>query len=162
MYARTDVGGAYRWIASAQRWQPLMDWVNEQQIGLMGIESMAIDPQHPNRLYLYAGTSYFANGYSAILVSDDYGASLRVRYTCTARFPAHGNDYGRGMGERLAVSPTDSTLLLCGSRTRGLWRSQDSGSTWTRVGTQAFPNDRKIAFVRFVSGWGGVATPGWN
>src|SRR5580700_1329891 len=27
VYARTDIGGAYRWEPRSNRWQPLLDWV---------------------------------------------------------------------------------------------------------------------------------------
>jgi len=27
VYARTDIGGAYRWNPAAKRWMPLLDWV---------------------------------------------------------------------------------------------------------------------------------------
>ena len=87
IYARTDVGGAYRWIGSTQTWKPITDWISESQCGLMGIESMAIDPQHPNKLYIYAGTSYFSGGMSAILVSDDYGDTFSIQAIVTSQFP---------------------------------------------------------------------------
>lgn len=41
---------------------------------------------------------------------------------------------GRGMGERLAVDPADSSILYFGARSgHGLWRSTDSGATFSRV-----------------------------
>ncbi len=43
-YARTDMGGAYRWDQSAHRWQPMLDWLSYKDRNLMGIESIAVDP----------------------------------------------------------------------------------------------------------------------
>src|SRR5208283_4898431 len=42
MYARTDVGGAYRWDDSARRWIPLTDWISAEDVNLTGIESLAV------------------------------------------------------------------------------------------------------------------------
>ena len=36
-YARTDVGGAYRWNESTERWESMMDWVDVSERGLLGI-----------------------------------------------------------------------------------------------------------------------------
>ncbi len=36
-YARTDMGGAYRWNTAANRWQPILDWVPYKDLNLMGI-----------------------------------------------------------------------------------------------------------------------------
>src|SRR5271170_2002665 len=52
MYARTDVGGAYRWDDSEKRWIPITDWMGMADINLTGIESLAVDPSDPNRIYL--------------------------------------------------------------------------------------------------------------
>ena len=80
MYARTDIGGAYRWDARTQEWIPLTDWVTRAQSNLMGIESIGVDPSDPQRLYLAAGTyaeSWGTDG--AMLVSTDQGATFHDR-----------------------------------------------------------------------------------
>src|ERR1700688_4913020 len=55
-YVRTDMGGAYRWDAISDRWQPMLDWVSYQDRNLMGVESIAVDASDPNRVYLACGT----------------------------------------------------------------------------------------------------------
>ena len=69
IYARTDVGGAYRWDASAQQWLPLTDGIGD--VDFTGIESMAVDPSDTNRVYLAAGI--YSRGKAAILRSSDQG-----------------------------------------------------------------------------------------
>jgi hypothetical protein len=149
IYARTDVGGAYRWNADNQIWIQLTDWIPESQVGLMGIESLAIDPQNPNRVYMLAGTSYWSSGFTAILRSDDYGESFDV-ISVTSQFRAHGNGMGRQNGERLTVDPNNSDIIWVGTRTRGLFRSTDRGDTWERVtslNVTTTPNENGICFV---------------
>ena len=46
IYARTDIGGAYRWDATNQRWIPLMDWVAFDDWNTLGVESIATDARH--------------------------------------------------------------------------------------------------------------------
>lgn len=150
MFARTDVGGAYRWNPTDEAWTPISDFLPESKAGLMGVESLSIDPSSPNKVYMYCGTSYWNNGLSAILYSEDYGDTFTQIATVTSLFPAHGNDYGRQSGERLAVCPMDGQLLLCGSRTRGLWKSENGGRKWKRVAQTTFVNDRKMSFVQFL------------
>lgn len=150
MYARTDVGGAYRWNPEAEEWIPVTDFLPESKAGLLGVESLAIDPSAPNKVYMYCGTSYWNSGLSAILFSDNYGETFKQIATVTSQFPAHGNDYGRQSGERLAVCPVGGQLLLCGSRTRGLWKSVNGGKTWKRMAQATFMNDRKMSFVQFI------------
>ncbi|MBE8717241.1 cellulose-binding domain-containing protein [Cellvibrio polysaccharolyticus] len=149
IYARTDVGGAYRWDASNARWIPLTDWVSEEETGFLGIESIATDPQQPNRVYMLAGISYFNNGKTAILRSTDYGQNFSV-LDVTSQFRAHGNGMGRQTGEKLQVDPLNSQILYAGTRWNGLFKSTNYGSTWTRLNglnITTTPNENGISFV---------------
>jgi xyloglucan-specific exo-beta-1,4-glucanase len=147
-YARTDIGGAYRWNVATNRWDPLLDWVHWDDWGLTGVDSLATDPNEPERLYILAGT--YTNSWDpkngAILRSRDYG---RTFAKTELPFKSGGNMPGRNMGERLAIDPGSSNVLYLGARSgNGLWRSGDYGKTWARVtsfpatGTyRANPND---------------------
>jgi hypothetical protein len=132
VYARTDVGGIYRWDNSASKWVPLMDWMSQDDQGLMGIDSMAVDPKNAANIVALAGTSYLSNGKTAIMRSTNYGANWTVT-DVTSQFKTHGNGYGRQSGERLAFDPGSSNILYTGTRYNGLFKSTDSGATWTRL-----------------------------
>src|SRR5580698_1752941 len=126
VYARTDVGGAYRWEENSQRWIPITDSFSPADF--TGIESLAVDPNDTNRVYLAAGI--YENGRSAIFRSDDRG---RTWQQTDVPFKMGGNETGRFNGERLAVSPNDGHILFFGSRNDGLWKSTDRGATWKPV-----------------------------
>ncbi len=154
LYARTDVGGVYRWAAASGVWVPLMNWVSQDDVGLLGTESIALDPANPARLYVLAGTTYFSGGKSAILRSNDYGETFDV-IDITQQWQVHGNGMGRQTGEKLAVDPNNPDVLFCGTRAAGLFKSEDTGDTWNNVSTiGAEPgadlvNANGISFVLF-------------
>jgi len=129
-YARSDMGGAYRWDAKAERWIPLEDAFAEGS--WFGVESIAPDPVDPDVVYAAVGVSRHAP--SAILRSRDRGDSWDV---VPVPFRMGGNEDGRGLGERLAIDPNDTSILYFGSRFGGLQRSLDHGRTWAKV--QSFP-----------------------
>jgi photosystem II stability/assembly factor-like uncharacterized protein len=128
MYARTDVGGAYRWDDPAQRWIPLTDWIGMADVDLTGCESIAVDPNDPERVYLAVGT--YSRGNAAILRSADQGRTFQ---RTDVPFKMGGNEAGRFNGERLAVDPNEGRILFFGSRRDGLWKSPDRGATWQKV-----------------------------
>lgn len=133
VFARTDMGGLYRQDKTTKKWKPLTDWVNLEQWNLLGAESFAIDPVKPNIVYLAAGTYTNdwtdMNGY--LLRSTDYGDNW-TGYQMPMKLG--GNMPGRNMGERLAVDPNKPEILFFGARSgHGLWKSINSGETWTKV-----------------------------
>ncbi|MEU6668088.1 RICIN domain-containing protein [Streptomyces sp. NPDC046727] len=135
LYARTDMGGAYRWDTGAEQWIPLTDWIGEKDWNLLGIDALATDPVAPERLYLAAGT--YTNswaGSGAILRSTDRGRTFK---RTDLPFKVGGNEDGRGAGERLVIDPAHHGTLLLGTRKNGLWRSTDYGVTWRQV--SSFP-----------------------
>ncbi|MGX9885010.1 cellulose binding domain-containing protein [Streptomyces sp. NPDC002276] len=137
-YARTDIGGAYRWQEATKTWTPLLDSVGWDDWGHTGVVSLASDSVDPDKVYAAVGT--YTNSWDptngAVLRSADRGASWQKT---DLPFKLGGNMPGRGMGERLAVDPNkDSVLYLGAPSGKGLWRSTDSGVTWSQVTN--FPN----------------------
>lgn len=131
-YARTDVGGFYRWDDANTRWIPLTDFLSVSQGNDMGGESIAPDPTDANIVYAAGGTYLTGQGNGVILRSTDQGNTWTVN---PFPLPMGGNETGRGMGERLAVDPNNNSILLFGTRTGGLYKSTDSGSSWAVVAT---------------------------
>lgn len=131
-YARTDVGGAYRWDEAQGRWLSLAYGVTEENVGMMGIDGLAVDPDEPNKLYLIAGTSYFSNGNTWVLISNDYGDTFE-EVDISSLVANSGNGMGRQNGERIAIDPVNNDILYIGGRTGGLIKSTDGGKTWTAV-----------------------------
>ncbi|HLP24903.1 MAG TPA: cellulase, partial [Acidobacteriota bacterium] len=135
-YARTDVGGAYRWDAAAQTWVPLLDWLGPAEWNLQGVESIALDPTDPNRVYFAVGTYTRPDVSNAeLLRSTDRGATWQ---RTPLPFKLGANEAARGSGERLMVDPNSPNILYLGTRRDGLWRSDDHAVTWSRVAS--FPD----------------------
>lgn len=159
-YARTDIGGAYRWDERAARWTPLTDHLGWDDWNLLGVESLAVDPAHPDRLYLALGTyaqAWAGNG--AVLRSEDRGATW-TRTDLTVKLG--GNEDGRGAGERLLVDPRDSGTLWLGTRHDGLLKSSDRGATWAVA--SGFPATASASGqgVTFLAAVGRAVYAGWG
>jgi len=147
-YAKTDVGGIFRWQEDTKSWKPLFGWVANNQTSYLGAEALAIDPQSPNKIYALVGTEYWDGGKSAILRSEDYGETFKIT-DVTNLFKAHGNGSDRQKGESLAVDPNKSEILFCGTRNnKGLFKSTDSGVSWQKV-ISLNVTDASISFVVF-------------
>lgn len=158
-YARTDIGGAYRWDGAKARWTPLTDHIGWDDWNLLGIEALAVDPAHPDRLYLACGTyAQSWAGPGAVLRSEDRGTTWR-RADLDVRLGA--NEDGRGTGERLLVDPRDSETLWLGTRHDGLLRSTDRGATWAPADFPATPSESGQG-VMFLVAAGRTVYAGWG
>jgi len=125
-YLRSDMGGAYRWDAKAKNWISLQD--DNPVANYRGVESIAPDPSDPGVVYAAVGT--YHDRPAAIMRSADWGKTWRV---VPVTFRMGANELGRGLGERLAIDPDDTSILYFGSRWDGLQKSADSGQTWSKV-----------------------------
>lgn len=131
LYARTDVGGAFRWEASGRRWIPLNDHLGREHAELLGVVSLAVDPSDSQRLYLACGSYLPEWGKpAALLWSPDRG---RTWEHVALPFKLGGNSNGRSTGERMQVDPHDGNILFLGTNQNGLWRSADRGKSWSQV-----------------------------
>ncbi|MFG2378892.1 1,4-beta-glucanase [Streptomyces sp. NPDC048504] len=159
-YARTDIGGAYRWDDRVARWTPLTDQLGWDDWNLLGVEALAVDPRHPDRLYLAVGTyaqSWASNG--AVLRSEDRGATW-TRTDLTVKLG--GNEDGRGAGERLLVDPRDSDTLWLGTRHGGLLKSTDRGASWAAVSGFPAAASQSGQGVTFLVAVGRAVYAGWG
>jgi hypothetical protein len=138
IYARTDIGGAYRWNEAGQNWVPLLDHVGWGNWGHLGVLSMAADPRDANRVYAAVGmyTNDWDPNNGAILRSTDKGNTWQA---FNLPFKVGGNMPGRGQGERLAVDPNNNAIVYYAAELgQGLWRSTNYGFTFSKVAS--FPN----------------------
>src|SRR5579863_3783828 len=147
MYARTDIGGIYRWGPNDTQWVPLLDWLSDSFFN--GGDAIGLDPTDPNKLYVAVGlysNSWAGNG--EMLVSNDQGATFK---TVPLNFKNGSNNPGRGDGERIAVDPNMPSIVYFGTRQDGLRVSTDSGNSW--------PQASGLTVVTSVSIGGGSTMP---
>ena len=130
VYAGAADGGVWKTTDGGVNWIPLTD----NQVSL-ATGSIALDAQNPDTVYVGTGEGNFnGDGYYGvgILKSTDGGQTWNNIVGPFLR------DY---IGT-IAVSPTNSQVLVCGSdgpivsgtrQAGGIWRSADGGNTWTAV-----------------------------
>ncbi|CQR55184.1 X2-like carbohydrate binding domain-containing protein [Paenibacillus riograndensis] len=137
IYARTDIGGAYRWNQATGSWVSISDAVGWVDWNKNGVDALATDPIDPDKVYMATGTytnSWDDNG--QIMRSSDRGNTWQ---STPLPFKVGGNMPGRSAGERLVIDPNKNSILFFGARSgNGLWKSTDSGVTWSKV--SSFPN----------------------
>ncbi|MCL2265383.1 MAG: hypothetical protein FWC22_05005 [Treponema sp.] len=131
IYARSDVGGVYRYNRQTARWIQLLDSFGLDDRNVYSVDGLAVDPVNGNTLY-FAGNSTDASG--EIWKSADAGRTwqptgLREK----AKVYMGGNDdYRSDVGERIAVDPNNAGVIYFGSRKDGLWRKFDR-QPWEKV-----------------------------
>ena len=136
MYARTDVGGAYRYNYDTDSWEQLLGFITEDDRGLLSVDAMAIDPTDDNTVYFLCGCAYFSAEKTVIYKTTDGGKTF-TESDVTDMIQVHGNGNGRQTGESIAVDPDDPNTIYCGGDVYAgdscLIKSTDGGKTWKTV-----------------------------
>lgn len=144
LYARTNVGGAYRYDHANKRWIPLVDSLSRDDGRFTGVLSLALDPNDASKVYMACGLGTGTwDQEGAVLHSDDQGATWK---TTNLTFKVGGNADGRGTGERLQVDPNAGTILFLGSNNDGLWKSVDGAKSFTKVTSFSVPDVSLVVF----------------
>ena len=160
VYARTDIGGAYRWNSTTNLWVPLMDFTTWANWNSLGVESLATDSVNPENLYIMTGlyTNSFTTANGVLLISNNQGATFPTAVTMP--FKVGGNMPARNMGERLAIDPNVNSVLFFAARSgNGLWESTNSGLTWSKV--TSFPQPGTYAVEPGNIYDGDIIGPAW-
>ena len=128
LYARTDIGGTYRFDPAEKRWHSLIDHVTGEDLALTYPIALALDDGDPDRLYIVSGVN--GAGYGVLSISDDRGEHFVNKKIPT---PVHGNLSGRGTGARLVVDKNHPDTLYFASQLGGLLKTADGGDTWEKL-----------------------------
>lgn len=140
MYARTDIGGAYRRTTAGGRWEPITDFLPGLGDSAYGVDGLAVDATDPQNVWAAVGrvrgsgspASPTPTGSGAVLRSTDGGATWTdMSYPSATTAVISGNMDGRWFGHRLAVDPFNDDRAYFATRADGLW-IHDNG-TWSKV-----------------------------
>jgi len=126
VWAGTPAGGLWKSLDGGFTWS-----TNTDQLVNLGVSSIAIDPNHPDTMYIATGDRDAGDTYSnGILKSVDGGLTWKPT----------GLTYGVHQNIRVTgvhVFSTNSQIVLASTRT-GMMRSTDGGDTWVGVMSGTF------------------------
>lgn len=172
VYVRTDVGGAYRFDNANNQWLPLLDKFDSNFAnGGIGVESVAVDPQKSQRVYVAVNRNYTTfkdkdnktkYKYGAeVMVSEDRGATWTPTGLAPKKVYLGPNQaYRSDTGERIAIDPNKSGLLYFASRRNGLWK-KDGQNDWTPV-SGGLPDPTTLPEYKLPNGADNPDVPGFT
>ncbi|MGN0435462.1 MAG: endoglucanase [Wujia sp.] len=134
LYARTDIGGIYKYNDQMNSWHSLnedVDMLNSSEVFPI---ALAVDKADSDILYAVSGMFSWHDRESKkpahFSVSLDGGKSfIHKEMPCSA----HGNLPGRGTGYRLVITSGAKKQIYYASQREGLFRTGDMGDTWTSI-----------------------------
>jgi hypothetical protein len=139
LYGRTDGGGVYRSDNHGDSWTFLGgDFTTDGALVVQGIAVRQSAGSDSNLVLQATGCGDLSSDPSrGIWKTTDGGASWTHRLS-GVNFS--GGDQERIGGDCLIFHPAVDTEAWAGSRGQGLWKSVDSGDTWTEVGGATLTN----------------------
>ena len=139
MYARTDVGGAYKYNYDTESFEQLFGFLTEADRGLLSVDAMAVDPTDDDTVYFLCGCAYFSAEKTVIFKTTDGGKTFK-EIDVTHLIKVMGNGDGRQFGESIAVDPDNPKIIYAGgdvtsdvNSKSALIKSTDGGETWEPV-----------------------------
>ena len=147
-YAKTDVGGIYKYDSVRSKWIPLLDSIPNESRSLQSVRSIALDPNNENVIYIACGGDV-NNGLHDILKSVDGGKTWRRLRFLGGKFDGN-NGYIRLSGECMAVDPKNSNRVFVGTSNNGLHVSNDAGESFTKIDSIPSTGSTKNGGVTFI------------
>lgn len=161
LYARTDVGGAYRSDDHGGTWEFLSGDMTSQ--AALFVQGLAVGTSSPDLVFQAVGTSYLPSDGTRGIWKSTNGGRNWTKVLGNVNFS--GNDELRWQGECIAITPGSSDQeILAITRKNGLWRSTTGGNsgTWSKQGgtlfdglighvvhmDAAFPNDVFVGGIK--------------
>ena len=124
VYACSDVSGVFRSTDRGEHWE-----MRSVGLGNFEVSSLAVDPFDSTTLYAGVG-ALTESTRAGMYLSHDAG----LTWTLLADTKAKGMTFRRMRTlDAIAPDPTRRGVILAGTRGSGIWRSVDSGATWTQV-----------------------------
>ncbi len=143
LYARTDVGGIYRYDFNKKEWVCLSYFADESTRYLHCPISVAVDEDNPQMLFAVSGNfpRYGKNnGKSVLMVSENKGETFDLKET---PFISNGNFPARSTAERLVYH---NNKLWFASQGDGLFVSGNLGDSWDKI---PFPQ-KNFTMIKFI------------
>ena len=139
LYARTDIGGVYRYDYEMNKWKSLIDHVTQTDLSESYPIAIGLNTNQPECLLIACGVNKENKGVLAI--SQDGGKSFTYENIPTL---VHGNLNGRGTGLKLIVDAQEDQTIYFASQQGGLLRSKDLGKSWESLEVQG---EKYMTFV---------------
>lgn len=129
VYYGASSGGvwkSYDFVSAAARpsWVALSDGLTDLSVG-----AMALDPSHPDTLYVGNGDAYDSYAGGTVVKSTDGGATWSAPVVLSVQYP-YGRTYRPTSIRDIKVDPNNGNHVLVSTR-GGLFQSHDGGATFT-------------------------------